>query len=153
MAVWSDPKTWAAEPLVKEDLNQYIRDNQNFLKSNVAWGAATELTISSGAVTKTQSYHKIDTEGDAASDDLDTINGGSEGEVQVIRSVSSARVVRVRTGMGNIEMTADVILDEVGKMLTLIHDGTNWQALNYPKEDIVGYGAVGHCHAGRVKAA
>jgi len=150
---WTTPKTWAATVLTKEDLNQFLRDNQNFLKTNVAWGTATELTIASGAITKTQSFHKIDTEGDAASDDLDTINGGSEGEVQVIRCVSSARVIRVKNGTGNIEMATDVLLDETGKMLTLIYDGTNWQVLNYPKENIVAYGVVGRSHAGRVKAA
>lgn len=150
---WTTPKTWIAQPLVKEDLNTYIRDNQNFLKTNVAWGAAAELTISSGAVTATQSYHKIDTEGDAASDNLDTINGGAEGKVIVIRCVSSARVIRVKNGTGNIEMATDVVLDDVGKMLALIHDGTNWQVLNYPKENILAYGVVGRSHVGRVKAA
>ena len=47
---------------------------------------STELTIASGAITVTQSYHTIDTESDAATDDLDTITvAGGEGDVLVIR--------------------------------------------------------------------
>lgn len=133
---WTAPKTWIAEILTKEDLNQYMRDNQNFLKTNIAWGAATELTIASGAVTKTQSFHKIDTEADAISDDLNTISGGAEGEIIIIRIVDAARKVTVKDGTGNIELGADVLLDSVGEMLTLIHDGSNWQVVNLPVTDV-----------------
>ena len=133
---WTAPKTWAAGPLASADLNTYIRDNQNFLKTNIAWGIAAELTIAAGIVTKTQSYHKIDTEGDAVTDDLDTIAGGNEGEVLVIRCVSAARVVIVKNATGNIELTEDITLDDVGEMLTLIYDGSNWQVLSYPVSDV-----------------
>jgi len=133
---FTDPKTWVSEKMVKEDLNTYVRDNQIALKANVAWGVATELTIAAGSITKTQSYHKIDTQGDATTDNLDTIAGGSEGDIIVIRCVSAARVVIVKNGTGNIELTDDVTLDDVGEMLTLIYDGSNWQALNYPVSDV-----------------
>jgi hypothetical protein len=43
------------------------------------YAAATELTIATGAITVTQSQHTVDTEADAASDDLDTISGGTAG--------------------------------------------------------------------------
>jgi hypothetical protein len=32
---WSTPKTWGTEVLTSADMNQYIRDNQNFLKDAV----------------------------------------------------------------------------------------------------------------------
>lgn len=133
---FTTPKTWIKEKLTKEDLNTYIRDNQNFLKTNVAWGAAAELTIASGAITKTQSFHKIDTEGDAASDDLDTISGGAEGEIIAIRIVDASRKVTVKNGTGNIALDADVLLYDTGEILMLIYDGSNWQALNYPVSDV-----------------
>ena len=40
--------------------------------------SSAELVIATGAVTQTQSYHTIDTEADAASDDLDTITIDSD---------------------------------------------------------------------------
>ncbi len=62
----------------------------------------TELTISGGAVTVTQNYHKIDTQGDDSTDDLDTINGHSTGLFIILRSVADARNVVIKHNTGNI---------------------------------------------------
>ena len=50
----------------------------------------------------TQGHHSIDTEGNAANDDLDTINGGNAGEILLILPNNSTRMVRIRNGIGNI---------------------------------------------------
>lgn len=100
--------------------------------------ASTELTIASGAVTVTQTFHRIDTESDAASDDLTTINGGADGQFLVIRAENAGREVVVTTA-GNIT-TSDgnnVSLDEVYKFLLLIYDG------NRSKWNVVGGGGGG----------
>ena len=70
--------------------------------SSLSWTSATELTISNGAVTVTTGHHRIDTEGDAANDDLDTINGGRSGEILLILPANDDRTVRIRNGVGNI---------------------------------------------------
>jgi len=62
----------------------------------------TELTLSGGAVTVTQNYHKLDTEADAASDDLDTINGNTAGLFIILRTVSDDRDVVIKHDTGNI---------------------------------------------------
>jgi hypothetical protein len=86
--------------------------------------AKTELTIASGAVTVTRGFHTIDTEGDAASDDLDTINGGEDGAVLVIRPVHTDRTVVVKHNTGNIVLQsgADITLDDSTDKCTLIYD-------------------------------
>lgn len=97
--------------------------------------ASAELTIASGAVTVTQTFHRIDTESDAASDDLTTINGGADGQFLVIRAENTAREVVVTTA-GNIT-TSDgnnVSLDELYKFVLLIYDG------NRSKWNVVGGG-------------
>jgi hypothetical protein len=93
---------------------------------------ATELTISSGSVTATQSYHSIDTESDAASDDLATISGGSTGDRLVIFANNDARTVVVKNGTGNILTYSgdDISLDEDHKMIEFIYDGTNWREIS-----------------------
>src|SRR4030042_188506 len=63
---------------------------------------AGALTISSGAVTVTQNFHKIDTEGASASDDLDTINGNTDGFFVVLRNTADARNVVIKHDTGNI---------------------------------------------------
>ena len=106
--------------------NNIINVNNIELDGSLNLTDSTELTISAGEITKTKSYHEIDTESDAATDDLDTINGGSEGDVLVLRSTNSARTVVIMDGTGNLETNGDFSLANVNDTITLIFDGTNW---------------------------
>jgi len=57
---------------------------------------SSELTISSGEITVTGFNNVVDTEGDAATDDLDKINGGVDGMIIVLRAAHSDRTVVVK---------------------------------------------------------
>jgi hypothetical protein len=70
----------------------------------------TTLTIAAGVVTKTQGFHLVDTEGGAASDDLDTINGGGIGDVLVLAAANDAREIRL-TRNGNIRFQPEHMID------------------------------------------
>lgn len=89
--------------------------------------AATTLTIASGAVTATQSHHMIDTEGAAASDNLDTINGLTDGQLILIGAASGARTVVVTSGVGNIfcPYNATISLAETTDYVLLMRSGAN----------------------------
>lgn len=89
--------------------------------------AATELTIASGAVTVTQMFHTVDTEGDAATDDLDTINGGTTVNLIILRAENDARTVVVKHNTGNIWLQgkADINLDDLEDGIMLVWDSTN----------------------------
>ena len=83
---WTAPRTWVAnDVLTAAQLNTDVRDNELFLKENILLEEADELTINAGAITITKSYHKIETEGAAASDDLVTIAGVAEGRIIHLR--------------------------------------------------------------------
>jgi hypothetical protein len=84
----------------------------------------SELTIATGAITVTGSYHNVDTEADAASDDLDTISGGTDGMRLVLRANNTARTVVVKDGTGNIQCAGDFSLDNTQDTMELIYDGT-----------------------------
>ena len=91
--------------------------------------ASTELTISSGAVTATQSHHTVDTEAAASSADLDTITAaGTAGEVLFLKAQDGARSVVLKHGTGNLLCigNADITLDDVQDMALCVYDGTNW---------------------------
>ena len=129
----SDGTNWNAASFgaagaIRADASVAGTGMQEFLGINFT--DATELTISSGAITKTQGYHTVDTESDAATDDLDTISGGSEGDMLLIRAVNSARTVTVKHATGNINCVgdADVVLDDAHDMAFLLYDGSNWMA-------------------------
>jgi len=93
---------------------------------------AGELTIATGAVTATGTYHTIDTESDAASDDLDTINGGRDGQILVIQAENGARTVVAKDGTGNLQLNGDFSLDNAQDTLTLMYSGalTAWVELS-----------------------
>jgi len=128
---WTAPKTWVAELLTSVDLNAHVRDNLNFLKTNIALEEAEELTIADGVIEKTQSHHTVDTESDAASDDLISINGGGEGEILLIRPADGARTIVLKHGVSNIWIPGgiDITLDDASDYALLIFDGTNWCAI------------------------
>lgn len=91
-------------------------------------GGATTLTISSGAVTATKSFCKIDTEAASASDDLDTINGGTTGDILFIHPVADAHNIVVKHNTGNIltSTNTDITLDFQKNPLMFFFTGTYW---------------------------
>lgn len=121
---WTSPKTMGAETGTSQDWNIYVRDNLNFLKQNIVLEAAVELTIAAGVITKTKSYHFIDTAGDAASDDLDTINGGSDGDILFLEAEHTDRTVILKDGTGNLQLGGDIYLTATGQVVALIYNGT-----------------------------
>ena len=67
-------------------------------------GSDTALTIAAGIVTlsNNSSSYVLDTEGATATDDLDTINGGQDGQIIFIKSTANARNVVLKHATGNI---------------------------------------------------
>ncbi len=94
--------------------------------------APTTLTIVSGEITRTQRRHKIETELQAATDDLDTINGGADGDEIILRAVSDSRTVVVKNGTGNIAMSGDFSLDDDTDALHLWYNGdtSKWNRIS-----------------------
>lgn len=97
----------------------------------------TELTIDSGAITVTQSMHRVDTEADAGSDNLDTITGTVDGRVYMLRPESAARDVVIRdtavSTTGNIRTPfgQSITLAELTDWALLVSDGTNVTVLAF----------------------
>lgn len=78
--------------------------NRLLLQKRTTFNPST-LTIASGVITITKSHHRVDTESAAATDDLDTINGGVDGDILILESLNDARTIVVRHnggGTGNI---------------------------------------------------
>jgi len=100
---------------------------ENFL----SMGDLSELTIATGAVTATGSFHAIDTEADASTDDLDTITfSGQTGTMLVIEAANGTRTVVCKDGTGNLRLAGDFSLTAGSDKLTLIWNGTVWHELS-----------------------
>ena len=92
-----------------------------------------ELTISSGAVTPTRAVHSIDTESDAATDDLANIVTTNHPEARLLliypESATHTVVVKDQAGGAGQIHTADgedFSMDEIDKRLLLFRKGTDW---------------------------
>ena len=93
-------------------------------------GAPVSQTIATGVITVTSSHCKVDTEAAAATDDLDTINGGTDGDILYLRTVSSSRDVTCKDGTGNLRLEGDFILDTSQDYIHLISDGSFWYEIS-----------------------
>lgn len=91
--------------------------------------ATSTLTVASGVVTATGSHHLVDTEAAAATDDLDTINGGTTGDLLILRTANSGRDVTVKDGTGNIDLEGDFTLSNIQDMILLMKINANWREI------------------------
>jgi hypothetical protein len=103
-----------------------------------------EVTISGGAITVTQTFHRVDTSG-PATENLDTINflgSPTDGQILVIRPQDAGRTIVVRHGFGNIQIhgSTNITLDEQYSALILVHNDLNnvWMVPNWAFLDING---------------
>jgi hypothetical protein len=87
--------------------------------------ARTDLVIASDAITVTSAYHRVDTEGGAATDNLSTISGMAVGQVVILASTASARDITVKHGTGNIFLlnNTDFVLGNSRDHIVLICTG------------------------------
>lgn len=91
----------------------------------------SELTIASGVITITADQHIVDTEGNAPSDNLDTINGGSIGQIIVLGSADTSRNIVIKHNAGNIitQYGIDITLSNINDKIALQYNGSNWIVL------------------------
>jgi hypothetical protein len=84
--------------------------------------------ISGGVVTVDHPYMWLDTQAAAASDDLDTINGGVTGQIIVIRIWVTGHTVVIKDSTGNIRCggAGDRTLDHVDDTWVGIYSSTSW---------------------------
>lgn len=94
--------------------------------------AAGVLTITGtiASLNKNLSRINVDTEGAAATDDLDTISGGVSGDVLILAAVNSARTVVCKDGTGNMALSGDFSLNNTEDRLVLMYEGTTWFELS-----------------------
>jgi len=124
---FSDPARTNAEAKTAQD------DMLAFVRQMLGGQASTELTIASGAAVPTRGMHTIDTEADAASDDLTNLDTTNlpDGSWLLVGCADAARVVTVKHnagGAGQIALTgaADAALDATSKYILLRRSGANW---------------------------
>jgi hypothetical protein len=130
---------------------QKIRADKFFQPNGgISLGDGTELTIATGSITPTTGMHVVDTESDAASDDLTDIDDANMGvgALLLIKAINTARSVVVKhTASGNHKIVTsdglDVTLDDDAKSILLeLRAGGEWHEVTR-SERTTGSGAPG----------
>jgi len=98
-----------------------VGDLLDFGKLNL--GPVSQLTVVSGAVTITRSYHSIFS---AANVNLTTINGGEEGDILVIRGAATSGTISVRDNTVNLRLAGNFSLSDATDTMVMLFDGANW---------------------------
>ena len=100
------------------------------LGTRVASGA-----IASGVITlptsPTTNNFTIDTEAAAATDDLDTITGGTDGDIIIVSAANDARDIVVKNSTGNIRCDGDRLLNNSLDILLLQKVGSVWIEISF----------------------
>lgn len=142
---WSTIKTKLADPIktLAEGVNSAAQtafgnvvvltnDESSAMGGSLAL-TQSEKTIASGVITPTRSNHSIDTQSDAASDDLDTMNVGStaDGAILFVTAENASRVVTLKNAngaSGQMLLAAEraVAMDNANFHYLMIRDGTSW---------------------------
>jgi len=99
---------------------------------NIRADAELSYVIAAGVITLSigQSFVRVDTEGSAATDDLDTINGGNLGDLVAFYSLSDSRDVTFKDGTGNLQLAGDFTLSDTDDVILLIRTGSVWQEVS-----------------------
>ncbi len=118
------------------EMKTALEDVRDVIAELLGGSIETELTIATGSVTPTGAVHSIDTESDAASDDLANIlqTNHPDGRLLLIHANDGARDVVVKDSAGGagqiiLRGAADFTLDTTDKWLLLKRTGTNWEEL------------------------
>lgn len=116
------------------EMKTALEDVRDVIAELPGGSAETELTISSGSVTPTLGLHSIDTQSDAATDDLTNIvtTNHPDGRLLLIHPEDDSRTVVVKHtagGAGQIHLKndADFSMDDSEDWLLLTRDGTDWE--------------------------
>jgi len=121
----------------------------NVLAEILGGAAESELTVSGGSITPTAASHTVDTESDAASDDLDNIatTNHPESRFIILRCADASRVTTIKHesgGAGQIHTGgSDIDLDSVNKRVLLQRVGADWYvvAIFHAEQDTYLYSA------------
>ncbi len=88
------------------------------------WGAAEEATVSGGAITvEGGKWYKLSPES-GTSDDVDTINGLSEGQEVMLSVKDSGDTIVLKDGVDNLDLGGNITLNNPRERARLQHDGT-----------------------------
>lgn len=132
MAVTCTGTAWVTSFQIPPTINKNIA-----FAGSVSFADDGERTIAAGVISITGGYHTVDTESDAGNDDLDTINGGTDGQLLILQIEDDSRIVTI-TENGNIVVPYGIAatLKSTKSSAVFIYSGSlsKWVLVSIPYE-------------------
>lgn len=131
------PAQGALEAIINNlNMKAAVENLRDFMAESLGGGPKTELTIASGAIVPPDGagggVHTVDTEGNVASDDLETITitNTGEGRFLILRAENASRVVTLKHAHGSAGQmlmydSADFVLDALDKWIMFHLESTD----------------------------
>ncbi len=139
--VWGTQDSVVVDAALTVGTNATITGDVDVTGSLSAGDTSTSIVIATGVLTVTTNFHVMDTEGNAATDELDTINGGVDGMILTLRQELVTQDVTIRdvsVGSGNIQTisNASVTMNDPEEVIQFIYDASaaEWLMIG-PKAD------------------
>lgn len=115
-------------------------DTITLVRSNNVWlevgrslisDTVENYTIATGVVTIDHSVERIFLTGEGGvADDLDTINGGYNGQVIICSALSSFVDITAKDGTGNLALAGDFVMDHAQDTITLVYWQSVWKEVS-----------------------
>ncbi|MEX0827565.1 MAG: hypothetical protein WD005_01295 [Haliea sp.] len=94
---------------------------------NLGTAGGSALAIVTNAITVTRTFNRLTASGTQAQRSLRTINGGSEGDLIILRKdAASPGGVIIDDNQGNIQSAGDFTLTSPFDLIALLFHGTHW---------------------------
>ena len=104
-----------------------------FLSGRISWlrtPYVDDITISGGVITVgARSSYRVINQNNDATDDLDTISGGSPGQILILQARYSGKTTTLKDDTGNLNLAGDFALNNVRDRIMLYAHWTDWMEL------------------------
>ena len=129
--IWKSLMSNNGDQVVERHLNVSGITKSKVTAKNLIFEKGSTLEIASGEITITHSLHEVEVQGASGNDNLDTINGGVDGQILILRAFNGARTVTLRNDEGNIYLLSgsDFALDTAEDVAVLLKKGADWYVI------------------------
>lgn len=126
--LWKSYMSSDGSQYVDKNLNVNGRTKSLITAKDLIFEEGPELTIDTGKITITHSFHTVDTESDASSDNLDQILGGRNGQILILKPANDGRTVVIRSDERNIYTSGNTSfsMDDAHDTAVLMYHGSYW---------------------------
>tara|TARA_R100000655_G_scaffold109851_2_gene165930 strand:- start:452 stop:1018 length:567 start_codon:yes stop_codon:yes gene_type:complete len=126
--LWKTYLSTNGDQVVDKNLEVKGKTKSRVTAKDLVFEKGPTLEIANGAITVTHSLHEVEVQGASGNDDLDTINGGVDGQILILRAFNGGRTVTIKHNEDNIFLPggSDFDLDTGDDVVVCLKNQSDW---------------------------